>query len=156
MKLFHAPCNISHKKLQQKRIDAHTSAYSLGWCKFRVLIQSWKDQYVLQFTSRYRTFWLRHSLACTYTNTFLLLLDSSTKPRPSTEIYFPGMKRSLRLRPQFLYETLSCILPTLSCLKDDPAWGWNMENKWKIQSRLTNCGWLLCQINRRQFCSTFQ
>lgn len=85
-----------------------------------------------------------------------LLLDSSTKPRPSTEIYFPGMKRSLRLRPQFLYETLSCILPTLSCLKDDPAWGWNMENKWKIQSRLTNCGWLLCQINRRQFCSTFQ
>ena len=55
----------------------------------------------------------------------------------------PVMKRNRRLRPRFLYEPLSCILHTSSCLKDDPAWGWNMKTKWE-KSRLT----IYCCIKR--------
>lgn len=58
----------------------------------------------------------------------------------------PVMKTNRRLRPRFLYEPLSCILHTSSCLKDDPARGWNMRNKWK-KSRLT----IYCYVKEIEF-----
>lgn len=137
MKPFHAPRNIPHMEprwLSAKKKDVCTSAYCSGNLRVSVLIQKTPARVpILSFAmttfGRTTHIYVRHTVRPPPNN------KGRTKNRDLFSMV-PVMKRNRRLRPRFLYEPLSCILHTSSCLKDDPAWGRNMKTKWE-KSRLT-------------------
>ena len=136
MKPFHAPCNIPHMEprwLSEKKKDVRTSAYCSGNTRLSVLIQKTPARVLCN-----DHIWPNNTLTYTHAQ-HTVCPPPNNKGRTKNRDLFsmvPVMKRNRRLRPRFLYEPLSCILHTSSCLKDDPAWGRNMKTKWE-KSRLT-------------------
>lgn len=102
----------------REKKDVRTSAYCSGNTRLSVLIQKTPARVLCN-----DHIWPNNTLTYTHAQ-HTVCPPPNNKGRTKNRDLFsmvPVMKRNRRLRPRFLYEPLSCILHTSSCLKDDPA-----------------------------------